>query len=373
MLDQTAPAGHVSDDESIEDALEILLGDHQRTGRLLAEDLARISSKRELAPEQIDEIARRLKDHGIELLDEGIPDSFDQNAWDKAGPIIPKLPILTAEEEKKLGHACRTADKLEAASNQEPASSAITQLILQGTEARKKLIVHNLRLVAWIANKYRWTRLEFADLFQEGMFGLMRAVERFDPTLGYKFSTYATWWIYQSIRRGIDNTSETIRIPVHRLETIRRYRRMVQRLRAEFGVEPTLQRLAASLEWTLEETAYIGDLALLRTTTIDAPLSDEGETTLKDIIPDEVVPTPEQAVILQEMHDVVGESILSLSAREERVIRLRFGLGVVSDQTLEQIGQQFGVTRERIRQIEAKALRRLKHPSRSRRLRTFFE
>jgi RNA polymerase sigma factor (sigma-70 family) len=372
MLDQLKPFEPNGEEEQIEDALEILVGDHQRTGSLLPDDLARLASKRDLTPDQIDEIAKRLRDRGIDLIDGTIPEEFDGSSCDEVGPIIPKLALLTPEDEKLLGHACRTADKLRSY-NPGPMSGTAAQLIAQGTEARRKLILHNFRLVAWVANKYRWTKLEFADLFQEGMFGLMRAVDLFDPTLGYRFSTYATWWIEQAIRRGLDNTAETIRIPIYLLENIRRYRRMVRRLRAEFGVEPALQRLAASLEWTLDKTAYVGDLALMATTTMDAPISQDGQITLKDIIPDDATPSPERAIILQNLRDTVEKVLSGLTPREERIVRLRFGIGVSRDQTLEEIGQQFGVTRERIRQIESEALRRLKHPSRSRNLRSFLD
>jgi RNA polymerase primary sigma factor len=381
MHDRVESLNQSSANQRIEGALEILIGDHERTGRLLPEDLARLASKRDLTAEEIDEIANRLRERGIEFQDEDvpggfadeeIPDDFVMNSWGDAGLSIPNLPLLTAEEEKKLGHACRTADKLLATTTR-PFSQAVTQMIADGDNARTSLIVHNLRLVAWVANRFKWTRLDFGDLFQEGMFGLMRAVERFDPTLGYKFSTYAVWWIEQAIRRGIDNTGGTIRIPVHRLETIRKYRRMVQRLRAEFGVEPSLQKLATALEWPLEQTAYIRDLSMLGIVSIDEPISEDGRTTLKDVIPDDLEPSPERVLIQQQIHELVEKAISGLPAREGRILRLRFGIGANSDHTLEAIGQQYGVTRERIRQIEAKALRRLQHPSRSGRLRTFLE
>ena len=361
--------------ELLEEALEILIGDHQRTGRLTPEDLARVCSKLEFTGEEIDELARRLRSRGIELVEEEIPDGFEGVTIAESGPIIPRLPLLTAEEEKLLGHAYRTGERLRATLGQagKTASPEIVRLIKQGEEARNKLILRNLRLVAWVANQYRWTKLDFGDLFEEGVFGLIRGVERFDPTLGYKFSTYATWWIYQSIHRGIDNTAETICIPVHRLEAMRRYKRMVARLHAEYGVQPSLARLAAALEWSVEQTAYVADLTLMKTLAIDTPISDDGSTTLQDIIPDRSAVSPEQAIILQEMRELSARVLASLTPREERIIRMRFGMGIESDHTLEEIGQQFGVTRERIRQIEAKALRRLKHPSRSRTLRSFLD
>ena len=359
--------------ELLDDAFEILVGDHERSGRLVPEDLARVCSKLELTGEQIDELAKRLKSRGIELVEEEIPESFAGVSFAETGPIIPKLPLLTAEEEKLLGHAYRTGERLRTTLGRasEKSPPEIARLIRQGDEARNKLILRNLRLVAWVANRYRWTKLDFGDLFEEGVFGLIRGVERFDPTLGYKFSTYATWWIYQSIHRGIDNTAETIRIPVHRLEAIRRYKRMVERLRAEYGVQPSLARVAAALEWSVEQTAYVADFSLMKTLAIDTPMTDDGGTTLQDILPDDEAVSPEQALILHEMRQVSGRILSSLTAREERIIRMRFGIGIDSDHTLEEIGQQFGVTRERIRQIEAKALRRLKHPSRSRALRSF--
>src|SRR5262249_41167166 len=157
-------------------------------------------------------------------------------------------------------------------------------------------------------------------------------------------------------RRGLDNTSETIRIPVYLLDNIRRYKRMTQRLRAEFGSAPTLERLAAALEWPLEKTAFVGDLALTAMTSIRSPFSEDGRTTLKDVIPDDVTPSPEGALVQQSLREEVAKVLSGLTPREERIIRLRFGIGVSSDHTLEEIGQQYGVTRERIRQIEEKVL-----------------
>jgi RNA polymerase primary sigma factor len=363
------------DTGEVEAALEILVGDHQRTGRLTSEDIARVCSKRQLTGQQINELAGQLKDRGITLVEEDIPDGFDDAGIAQSGLIIPRLPLLKAEEEKLLGHVYRTGERLRSTlvKGREKATPEIARLIKRSENARDELILRNLRLVAWVANRYRWTKLEFSDLFEEGVFGLIRAVEYFDPTLGYRFSTYATWWILQTIRRGIDNTAETIRIPVHRLEAIRRYRRMVARLRAEYGVDPSITRLAAALEWSVEQTAYVADLALLRTVSIDTPISDDDDATLQDIIPDTESVSPEQAIILQEMRSISAAVLRTLTPREERVLRMRFGIGIDSDHTLEEVGRQFGVTRERIRQIEAKALRLLKHPSRSRTLRSFLD
>jgi RNA polymerase primary sigma factor len=365
-----------NESEQVEDALEILVGDHRRTGRLLPEDLARICSKRELSAEQIDELAKRLTEKGIVLAEEDVPDTFDVGKLGASNGFFPaKLPLLRREEEQRLAHSFRTGERLKAeteASNSAP-SNEMLRLIGEGEKARNKLVLHNLRLVAWIANRYRWTKLEFGDLFQDGLFGLMRAAERFDPTLGFKFSTYATWWIYQSIERAIANTADTIRIPVHRLEAMRKYRRMVQRLYAEHGVEPSIQRTASALEWSVEQTAFVADLCSIRSLTLDMPIADDGNTTLQDVIPDHVAVSPERAIILEDMRATVNQVLSSLSAREERIIRKRFGIGVDRDHTLEEIGQEFGVTRERIRQIESKVLLRLKHPSRSRALRTFLD
>jgi RNA polymerase primary sigma factor len=290
----------------------------------------------------------------------------------EVGSIIPKLPLLTAEEERLLAHVYRAGERLRSTlADGHRATAEVEQLIKRGEQARNELILRNLRLVAWVAHRYRWTN--FHDLFAEGLFGLIRAIELFDPTLGFKFSTYATWWIHQAIHRFVDNTGETIRIPVYQREAMRRYNRMAERLRAEYGERPSLEKLAAALEWSLEQTAHVADLALQRTVSIDVPLSDDDETTLKDLIPDNEGVSQEQAIILEQMRNVSMAVLRTLSAREERILRLRFGIGMADDHTLEEIGREYGLTRERIRQIEAIALRKLKHPSRSRTLRSFLD
>lgn len=361
--------------EEVAGIADLLAGDYQRTGQLLPQDLARITSKRALSAEQVDQLVAELAHRGIPLSDAEEPDDEEISRDTSLGISLPRLPILKPEETIRLSHSIRTWLRLkeEHQLSGQGVSPSLLVIMTEGENAWAKMIAHNVRLVVWIARKFKGRKLDTSDLIQEGMFGLFRAIERFDPGLGYKFSTYATWWIHQSIHRAIDNQERTIRIPVHRLEFIRRFRRMGARLRAEFGTEPSLSRIATALEWPLEFAAYIADLSSQRTIDLDAPVGEEDNATLGELLKDDQAPCPEQLAIDSELKNKMASTLASLTAREERILRLRFGFDHGKDHTLEEIGIMFGVTRERIRQIEEKALRKLRHPSRKRHLRSFLD
>jgi len=279
---------------------------------------------------------------------------------------IGRVPLLTAEEEVRL------AQRMERGKAERLKPNPSRRIVEDGEEAQRRLTEANLRLVVSVAKKYIGRGMSLLDLIQEGNIGLIRAVEKFDYTKGYKFSTYATWWIRQAITRAIADQARTIRIPVHMVETINRLIRISRRLLQDLGREPTSEEIAAQMEISPEKVREIIKVSQ-EPVSLETPIGEEEDSHLGDFIEDHTALAPAEAASHQLLKEQVEDVLDSLTERERKVLQLRFGLDDGRSRTLEEVGKEFHVTRERIRQIEAKALRKLRHPSRSRKLKDYLD
>lgn len=329
--------------------------------------------------EDLDKELEEIKVSKEELEDLSVPEGINIDDHVKMYlKEIGKVNLLTPEEELSL--AKRMADG-ETAKEQieeigenidEDSKKQIDLLIADGEKAKKSLAEANLRLVVSIAKRYVGRGMLFLDLIQEGNLGLIKAVDKFDYTKGYKFSTYATWWIRQAITRAIADQARTIRIPVHMVETINKLVRVSRQLVQELGREPTPEELAKELNMPVDKVREISKISQ-EPVSLETPIGEEEDSHLGDFIPDEDAPAPSEAASFVLLKEQLGAVLETLSEREAKVLRLRFGLDDGRARTLEEVGKEFDVTRERIRQIEAKALRKLRHPSRSKKLKDFLD
>ncbi|EKU70977.1 RNA polymerase sigma factor RpoD [Selenomonas sp. F0473] len=358
------------------DIIERLLAKGKKNGGSLTYgELIDALQKQDMSPDEMDDMYQRFNDEGVDIVDNTASNADEPAPEEPAekeeeveidlsipegvsldDPVrmylkeIGHVPLLTAEEEVELARQMEAGDE----------------------EARHRLEEANLRLVVSIAKRYVGRGMLFLDLIQEGNLGLLKAVEKFDYSKGYKFSTYATWWIRQAITRAIADQARTIRIPVHMVETINKLVRISRQLLQELGRDPRPEEIAKEMNITVARVHEIMKIAQ-EPVSLETPIGEEEDSHLGDFIEDEAAPAPAEAASFMLLREQLEEVLETLTDREKNVLRLRFGLEDGRSRTLEEVGQSFGVTRERIRQIEAKALRKLRHPSRSKVLRDFLE
>lgn len=356
------------------DAISKLLDKGKKTGVLTYNEIMESLQSVDMSPDEIDELYDTFTKRGIDIIDNGndIGPDDDSNLKDDEDDIdidlsipeginiddpvrmylkeIGRVPLLSADEEIKLAKRMEDGD----------------------LEAQKLLAEANLRLVVSIAKRYVGRGMLFLDLIQEGNLGLIKAVEKFDYNKGYKFSTYATWWIRQAITRAIADQARTIRIPVHMVETINKLIRVSRQLLQSLGREPSPEEIAKEMDVSVDRVREIMKIAQ-EPVSLETPIGEEEDSHLGDFIEDHDAPAPAEAASFVLLKEQLEDVLDTLTEREEKVLCLRFGLDDGRARTLEEVGQNFGVTRERIRQIEAKALRKLRHPSRSKKLKDFLE
>jgi RNA polymerase primary sigma factor len=368
---------------SLDDGIKKLIERGKKRGSLTYEEInAVFDNVDEVSPERIDDLFEEITGMGIEIVDDQKDEKPATESDDAAETLsaglslddpvrmylkeIGRVPLLSMEDERTLAMAIE-AGELEAQKN----GSARSETVERGLLAKRQLTEANLRLVVSIAKKYVGRGMLFLDLIQEGNLGLIRAVEKFDYRKGYKFSTYATWWIRQAITRALADQARTIRIPVHMVETINRLIKISRQLLQEYGREPTAEEIAIEMGLTPEKVREVIKISQ-EPISLETPIGEEEDSHLGDFIEDQEAVAPAEAASVMLLKEKMADVLKNLTERERKVLELRFGLQDGHQRTLEEVGQEFGVTRERIRQIEAKALRKLRHPSRGKALKDYW-
>jgi RNA polymerase primary sigma factor len=369
---------------SLAEQMAQLVAQGRERGSLTMADVASALDRHELSPDALGDVVRMLGDEGIELLDapqeEEVEETRPAGEADLGRPAaatsdlvriylreIGRVPLLTAEDEVELAKSIEAGlfadEKLRGSFSLDGAEVADLQfLVAEGERAKQRLIEANLRLVVSIAKKYQAAELPLLDLVQEGNLGLMHAVEKFDWRKGFKFSTYATWWIRQAITRGIANTGRTVRLPVHAGDLLTRVTKARGRLEGQLGRRPTVSELAADLELEEEKVTEILRHAA-EPLSLSEPLREDGDAELGDVVEDRSAVSPFDAAAASLLSGEVNKMLVALDEREREILRLRFGLDRGEPRTLDEVGEHFSLTRERIRQIEARAMSKLRHPS----------